>query len=132
MIEFKECATCVSNPGSPTLCASCFYNRTTINVLRDAIVEIHKAVDAASDLNGLEHEIYIATKTFEVIPLERIIRAAHARGASTPVAHVEGWKKGVLESIDKLTAFENSIGGLTCRTAIELLNILLRNPPEAS
>ncbi len=51
--------------------------------------------------------------------------------ASTPVSsdRVEGWKKGVLESIDKLTAFQMNGNQLTYDKALELLNNLYQHPP---
>jgi hypothetical protein len=34
--EYKECAECAAKPGSPTLCAACLHNRTTIDRLKAA------------------------------------------------------------------------------------------------
>jgi hypothetical protein len=34
---FKECESCAAKPGSPTLCAACLHNRTTIDRLLAAL-----------------------------------------------------------------------------------------------
>lgn len=54
--------------------------------------------------------------------------------ANHPVSsdRVEGWKKGVLESIDKLTAFQMNGNSLTYEKALELLNTLYHHPPTLS
>jgi len=37
MITFRECAACADKAGSPTLCAACLHNRTTIDRLLAAL-----------------------------------------------------------------------------------------------
>lgn len=50
MIEFAECTACVDKPGSPTLCAACLHNRTTINKLRAECEALTKVYAAAAML----------------------------------------------------------------------------------
>jgi hypothetical protein len=39
---FKECDTCSTKPGSPTLCAGCYYNRETFNIINKEVQNIRQ------------------------------------------------------------------------------------------
>ena len=36
-LDFKECDTCRTKPGAPTLCAGCLHNRRVIKQLKDSL-----------------------------------------------------------------------------------------------
>lgn len=48
--QFKECATCAAKPGSPTLCAGCLHNRTTIDRYN-----ARQSQDATAERKALSH-----------------------------------------------------------------------------
>lgn len=72
---------------------------------------------------GLDDQFEAWWKRHAPVSVERVERALH-------VERVSGWRKGVLEGIDKLTAYQHSVGNFTYEKARELLNKLLENPPE--
>ena len=79
----------------------------------------------------------------EIVRLDGELANARAENerlrARLDSVYIEGWKKGVVESIDKLMAFQMSVGftdwsptrDTAFDKAIELLTIRFAHPPEA-
>lgn len=49
--EFIECDTCVSKPGSPTLCSGCRSNRASISYLRNCLEDLEKVITGLRTTN---------------------------------------------------------------------------------
>jgi hypothetical protein len=62
-LHYRECASCAAKTGSPTLCPSCYHNRTVIDRLRerlgwgcvaDRAERERRAIEALCQVRGLD------------------------------------------------------------------------------
>ena len=59
-LEFEECPTCASKPGSPALCPSCLHNRHAISQLHTRTVELREQIERGH--TALTTALYILGK----------------------------------------------------------------------
>lgn len=56
-LNFKECAACKGQPGSPLLCESCLNNRAVISRLKDAVGAVGKVEQAVSTVRTAVEDV---------------------------------------------------------------------------